>query len=388
MVLWKIGKRYRQNAPWREHFGFCPIPPKGDTPLVWIHTVSVGEAVAAKFITQQLNKDGYRLLLTHTTANGRQWLIHHHPYATVAALPLDLPGAVRRFFTRCKPQLGIIMEAEYWPNLLLTAKEQQINLILANARLGAKTARRYRRIATLMRAMVACFNAFSTQTAGDARRLRCFGAKRVNITGNLKFDAPLSEPQPLSLSSKKTVLLAATRPGEESLLLSAINSEFSRNYLVIIAPRHPERREEIIRILQKQQLTFALRSRQDTVSDDTAVYLADSLGEMETWYASCDAAIIGGSFLPYGGQNPIEAMQAGVATVIGPHTDNYAKIVRRARNANALWQVTDANDAIVKTRQLLQNDTQQMQTNAQTFCRQQRGALDKNMRVIRERLTV
>ena len=138
-IVWRLGRRHRwKNIPWREYLGFAPLTAADARPPIWIHTVSIGEAAAAAEMTRQLQCYGCTLLLTHTTPAGREWLQREHPDATVTCLPLDFPGAARRFLRRTRPCLGIFVEAEYWPNLLRTAKASGIKLMLANGRLGAK----------------------------------------------------------------------------------------------------------------------------------------------------------------------------------------------------------------------------------------------------------
>ena len=390
-IAWRIIKRGggREKIPWREYFGYCPIPPK-TPPVVWIHTVSVGEAQAAAQLARRLRDDGYQLLLTHTTAAGREWLKATHPQAVVAALPLDFPGAVRRFLRRSRPRLGVVLEAEYWLNLSTAMHDGGVPLLLANARLSAKSARRYRYAAAWMRDCVACFDAAAAQTARDAGRLRCYGARRIVTAGNLKFDLPL--PPPASsrrVHAKPTVLFAATRDGEERLLLAALDDDFWRRCFVILAPRHPQRRDDIVALLKARGVEYAVRSGGGVVGDETQVYLADTMGEMARWYGACDAAVIGGGFLPHGGQNPIEAMRYGVAAVVGPHMDNYAALTRRAVAAGALSQADDAATAAVRLNELLTDGGQirQMRETAQRFCQGEGGALEKNLALARELLS-
>ena len=397
-IVWRLGRRHRwKNIPWREYLGFAPLTAADARPPIWIHTVSIGEAAAAAEMTRQLQCYGCTLLLTHTTPAGREWLQREHPDATVTCLPLDFPGAARRFLRRTRPCLGIFVEAEYWPNLLRTAKASGIKLMLANGRLGAKNARRYRPFAALMRDAVGCFDRIAAQTARDAGRLRCYGGRGIMTAGNLKFD--IAEPPAETaenttatakrLSDKPTILLAATRAGEESELLAAMDDSYLHHYFTILAPRHPQRRDDIAALLRKRGIRHAIRSDGAPITADTQLYLADTMGEMAQWYAACDAALIGGSFLPYGGQNPIEAMRAGVATVIGPHVDNYKRLVRRATTAGALFQEANATAAFTRLRQLADNEQQQTTAAtrttaaAQAFCEKERGALKINLSLAR-----
>lgn len=387
-ALWRLWRRHgAAAAPWREYFGFCPRAKEGER-VLWMHSVSLGEAVAASALARHLQKEGYRLLLTYTTPAGRDWLRENHPQAMVAALPLDLPSAVRRFFRRARPAAGIIMEAEYWHNLLAAAKAQGVPLMLANARLGRKNAHRYRYIAALMRRMVMCFDIIAAQTARDAGRLRCFGARQVTTAGNLKFDLPAPPAEAQPLPQKRALLLAATRQGEEERLLDALAEDFWRNCMVVLAPRHPQRRDEISALLTKRGLAHQLRTRQPQAAAECQVYVADTLGEMHHWYASCDIAVIGGSFLPYGGQNPIEAMRAGAVVVVGPHAENYARLVRRAAAQGALVQAADAAGAMARVQTLLEDAAacRAMREAARNFYEKCGGALQRHVALTRQLL--
>ena len=181
-------------------------------------------------------------------------------------------------------------------------------------------------------------------------------------------------------------MLAATREGEEAALLNAMDDSYLQRYFTILAPRHPQRSKDIADLLRTRGLRTAVRSNGDSIGDDTQFYLADTMGEMAQWYAACDAAAIGGSFLPYGGQNPIEAMRVGVAAVIGPHVENYKRLVRRAAKAGALIQEENATAAINRLRQLAdseQDEQQKIKIAAQTFCEKERGALEINLSLAR-----
>lgn len=394
-ALWRLYRRYGGvGVPWREYFGGGGKQQRqqqdGQAPLVWIHAVSLGEAVAAAPLAHYVQDSGYRLLLTYTTPAGRDWLRQRYPQALIAALPLDVPFAVRRFMRRMRPVAGIIMEAEYWYNLLVIAKECGVRLMLANARLGQKNARRYRYITALMQRMVGCFDIVAAQTARDAGRLRCFGARRATTAGNLKFDLPPPPSEEAErLPRKPALLLAATRRGEERQLLDAAAAQdVFQEAFVVLAPRHPERRGEIAALLASGKIAHQLRSEHRQPAASCQVYVADTLGEMHKWYAACDVAVIGGSFLPYGGQNPIEAMQAGRAVVVGPHMDNYRRLVRRAAAAGALLQAKDAAAALAGVRRLLADSAaaDAMQSAARRFMQKCGGAKARHIALVQQLL--
>ena len=390
LILLYAAKKRRLSL---QCFGRVSPPPPDGAPVVWLHAVSVGEAAAADELIGVLRRRGCRLVLTHTTAAGGEWLRRRHgEYAYICLLPFDFPAAAARFMRRVRPNLAVFMEAEYWPNLLAAAKESGAFLLLANARLGKKSARRYARIAPLMREMAAAFDAAAAQTRADGRRLSFFGARRVVNAGNLKFDRPVSAEM-AAMGEKwrrewdgeggkdggKTVILAAgSRAGEEELLLQAMDDDFLRRFFVIFAPRHKERGAEVAALLAGRGIHFGRRSLGESPNPAAAAYLADSIGEMDAFYACSDAAVICGSFLPFGGQNPIEAMSAGVAAVIGPHAENYRALVSEAATAGALQQAADAKDAVVRLRVLAADDSARTRQKhaAKELCLQRGGALD------------
>ena len=402
-ALWRLakrGSRARKNKDefvnWREYFGFCPRPPQNGKPLIWVHAVSVGEATAAIGLVRRL-REKHRLILTHTTASGGAVWRRHCPGddVVVAACPLDIPFAAKIFFRRCRPALGVVMEAEYWPNLINAARTSGCKLLLANARLGKKGARKYAKVAPLMRECARAFNAASAQHKNDARRLRFFGAREVFVSGNLKFDRDIDEQAITQgkhwrekLQARPVLLIAGSRAGEEELLLTAMQKHNAHDKCSIIwAPRHPQRADALAAMLTSRNIAFARRSHGDDVGA-SPFYIADTLGEMDSFYACCDVAIICGSFAPFGGQNPIEAMQHGVAAVMGPFAENYRQLVREANKAGALHQAQNADDAVTIALSIAADKTKQNKTSAAalTFHNQNRGATTRTLQAIDELL--
>ncbi|MGI9307540.1 MAG: 3-deoxy-D-manno-octulosonic acid transferase [Gammaproteobacteria bacterium] len=391
-ILIYAAKKRRLN---RQCFGFVAPPPSA-SPVVWLHAVSVGEAAAAGELVEILRRRGCQLVLTHTTAAGGEWLRRRHgEYAYICALPLDFPGAARRFMRRVRPQMAVIMEKEYWPNLLAAAKNAGAVLFLANARLGRKAARRYARVAPLFREMAGAFNIAAAQTRADARRLAFFGAPRTIAAGNLKFDRPVCAEQSRRGAEwrrhwpegKTAVLVAGSRRGEEEILLRAMDEDFLRRFFCIFAPRHPERGDEVAALLAARGLSFGRRSRGDIPAPaQTGAYLADTLGEMDAFYACSDAAAVCGSFLPFGGQNPIEAMASGVAAVIGPHAENYRALVADAVRISALQQAENAEDAVRRLRMLAADEEARLRQRraAKELCARHGGALQTHARLAAE----
>jgi len=348
--LWWRGRRqpgYRVHIA--ERFGWYPARPA--RPVIWLHAVSVGETRAAEPLVRALAArfPGHELLLTQMTPTGRETAQQlFGTMATIVYLPYDYPGAVARFLAWFRPDLGILMETEIWFNLVDACARRRVPLLLANARMSEKSARGYAMVAPLTR-LALCSLAVSAQTREDAARLEHLGAAAVEITGNLKFDVAPA-PQLLALGAElkrriggRPVLLAAsTREGEEELVLDALAHIGIESLLLLLVPRHPQRFDEVAALLQRRKIAFARRSDNCAVPPDCRVLLGDSMGEMAAYYAACDLAFIGGSLLPYGGQNLIEACAVGRALLFGTSMYNFAEASRLALAAGAAIEVADA----------------------------------------------
>jgi 3-deoxy-D-manno-octulosonic-acid transferase len=381
--LWWRGRRepgYRDHVP--ERFGIH----SGERPAkaLWVHAVSVGEARAAAPLVRALRElyPDHALLMTCTTAAGRETLEQvYGKTVRPAFLPYDYPESVQGFLEHWRPRLGVLMETELWPNLLAICAQHRVPMVLANARMSEKSARGYRRWRALTRPALASLAAACAQSEADAERLRSLGARRVELTGNLKFDVTLDAAQlAAGREWKKRVgrpvlLLASTREGEERLLLR----NPVPNALVVVVPRHPQRFDEVA------QWADARRSRKDLPDANERIYLGDTMGEMAFYYAACDAAVIGGSFLPLGGQNLIEALAAGAPVVVGPSMFNFAEATRLALGAGAAIQVPDARSAIAAAAELLSDAGRRgaMAEAGKNLCAAHRGAAQKHLEVLR-----
>jgi len=398
MHLWWRGRRqpgYREHIP--ERFGWYQTRP--GRPVIWLHAVSVGETRAAEPLVRALaaRYPGHELLLTQMTPTGRETAQQlYGGAATIAYLPYDYPGAVARFLARFRPRLGILMETEIWFNLVECCARLGVPLLLANARLSEKSARGYELVAPLTRAALGGLAAVSAQTREDAERLERLGARGVEVTGNLKFDVALP-PQMLVLGAQlkqrigqRPVLLAAsTREGEEELVLEALSRIRVEGLLLLLVPRHPQRFDEVAALLARRNLSYLRRSDNCALPPDCRVLLGDSMGEMTAYYAACDLAFIGGSLLPYGGQNLIEACAVGRPLLFGRHMYNFAEASRLAVAAGAAIEVADAAMLGERAGQLLadQATLARMSQAALAFSRAHQGATARNLAIC-ERLLV
>lgn len=359
-LLWRSRKQpeYRQHIP--ERFGFYGL--RTQQPLIWLHTVSVGETRAAASLVNALlqNYPDHRILLTHTTPTGRATSEQLFDDRVLRVyLPYDYPFAVQRFLRHFRPRIGILLETEVWPNLIAACQTGSVPLLLLNARLSEKSAKRYARYPQLTRAALCGLNQIAAQTEADAARLRTLGAPNPTVMGNLKFDiAPPATQIEVgahlrSLYGNRMVfLLASTREGEEALLLDALRNALPPDWLCVLVPRHPQRFDEIAALIAAKGFRYQRRSANQPVSPETAVLLGDSMGEMFAYYASCDLAFIGGSLLPYGSQNLIEAAAVGKPILIGPHTYNFAQAAEQALACGAARSIQSAEDLMQTVRQL------------------------------------
>jgi 3-deoxy-D-manno-octulosonic-acid transferase len=394
-LLWRARKQPEYLSHWAERFGFYRTA--APQPLIWIHAVSVGETHAAAPLIEALQAryPTHRILLTCMTPTGREAGSKVYGERVLQTyLPYDYPGAVRRFLKHFQPAFGLLMETELWPNLIAACKQRGVPLALINARLSEKSAHGYARFSSLISEALENLPLICAQTAADADRLTQLGAASVSITGNLKFDvAPPADVADQAkylrelLGKERRVLLAAsTREGEEALLLDAFSAQ--SNFLLVIVPRHPQRFDDVAALLTARNIPYQRRSENAPIRAETRVVLGDSMGEMFAYYGAADAAIIGGSLLPYGGQNLIEACALGVPVIIGPHTYNFAQVAQDAIAAGAALRVVDASAAMAQAQRLLEDTAtkSQMRDTAREFAAAHRGAVEKTMAVIEEKL--
>jgi 3-deoxy-D-manno-octulosonic-acid transferase len=396
-LLWRSRRQPAYRAHWGERFGWARYPRQDDgRPLIWVHAVSVGETRAAESLVAALavRYPHHAFLLTHMTPTGRATgaeLAARWPgRITQVYLPYDLPFAVRRFLRAFTPVIGIGMETETWPNLLAAARDAGLPMVLVNARLSEKSLAKARRAPGLMREAARCFTVVLAQTEADAARMREVGAERIEVIGNLKFDIAIDEALVergrefrRSAGGRPVLLFAVTREGEEELLLDALTrspADSRAEALVIVVPRHPQRFDEVAGLIEARG--YAVSRRSSTASwfapatSGKTVLLGDSMGEMVMYYASCDVAYIGGSLLPLGGQNLIEACAVGVPVVVGPHTFNFAQATDDAVAAGAAQRVGDARSAVDAMWDIATQPQRRsrMGDAAQSFARQHRGA--------------
>jgi 3-deoxy-D-manno-octulosonic-acid transferase len=391
-LLWRARRQPEYRRHWAERLGMIDLP--DHRPLIWLHAVSVGETQAAKPLVQALleRHPDHALLLTHATPTGRATGAEIFGDRVMQAyLPYDLPWLVGTFLDRARPRVGIFMETEIWPNLFAACRARQLPIFLVNARLSERSAQGYRKLAPLTRATLACLTGVAAQTGGDADRLASLGADKVAVTGNMKFDV---QPPPDALDRARllrelfpnrfVVLAASTRDGEEPLILAAFSKLAVPGLLLLIVPRHPQRFDAVAELLRRRGIDFSRRSDRRPVPPETQVFLGDSMGEMAAYYAACDVAFIGGSLLPLGGQNLIEAAAAGRPILIGPHTWNFREVSEQAIAAGAALRVQSGEELAVQVRSLFDRPEMQVQMGeaGRAFAEKHRGATARVMAML------
>jgi 3-deoxy-D-manno-octulosonic-acid transferase len=330
--------------------------PRPEGPLIWIHAASVGESVSALPIIEHFRdtRPDLNILITTGTVTSAQILAERLPEDVIHQfVPVDTPGAVRRFLDHWHPDLALWMESEFWPNLIVATSRRDVPMILINASLSGRSFRSWQRAPALAKALMSGFRACLAQTDEVAARLEALGARNVTCTGNLKYAAP---PLPADaaavdrvaaeLDNRQHWLAASTHHGEEEIIAEAHISVRERvsGLLTIIAPRHPERGSAIAKILGGMGLIVARRSTNDVITPSTDIYLADTLGELGIFYRTTAITFMGGSLIPHGGQNPLEPARLHCAILHGPHIFNFQEPIGDLLAAGASKTVADSSE--------------------------------------------
>lgn len=386
----RIGERFGRHSLFQM--------PRGS---IWIHAVSVGEVQAAVPLVHQLMKmyPGFPFVVTTTTPSGAQRVQDvFGRHVTHFYLPYDLPGSVKRFLSTIDPRIGIIMETELWPNLFHYCHKRHTPVIIANARLSARSYAGYKRFAGLTQGLLSKVSLIAAQTTADAERFAALtgGDTQIVVTGSLKFDLKL----PASLYERAQILrmqlmhhrpvwiAASTHEGEEDLILKAHKNLLTTvpTLLLVLVPRHPERAGRVATLCRKHHLTYARRSKGEPVARDVQVYLGDTLGELTLLFALSDVAFVGGSLVERGGQNLLEPAALGLPVVTGPYTFNFADITRMMQKVNALYVVHNADELEDQVRRLLGDANLRHNTgeSGRTLVEQNRGSTERLVNKIAE----
>lgn len=364
-LLWRGRAQPGYRAHVAERLGHYGPPATG--PSLWVHAVSVGETRAAQPLVDALAQafPAHHIVLTHMTPTGRDTARavfgHYGDRVRSVYLPYDLPWLQRRFLRHFRPQLGIVMETEVWPNLMAACDALDVPCALVNARLSERSARRYLRLARLARETFARFRLVAAQSEADAARLKRIGAAEPVVTGNIKFDmalpaaaVALGRQWRTTIGTRPVILAASTREGEEAPILDAFKAHPARDSaLLIIVPRHPQRFDAVAAQVGAAGLRLGRRSDAAPPSPEVVVWLGDSMGEMAAYYTLADVVLMGGTWLPFGGQNLIESCAAARPVLLGPHTYNFSEASEAAHQAQAAMRLDTVTDAMRAAFELL-----------------------------------
>ena len=324
-----------------------------DGPLVWLHGASVGELMSVLPLIERISGRGLNLLVTSGTVTSSEIAAQRTPPGVIHQfLPLDVPRFVERFLDRWQPQLALFVESDLWPNLLIETARRDIPMVLLNARLSERSFRRWQRLPQFIGHLLQGFDLCLARTRADAERLTRLGGRKVVVSGNLKLDvpAPPADPDALAalehaIGARPVMAAASTHPGEDELVIAAHKRlrASAPGLLTLIAPRHPERGAQIAGLVRAAGLNAAMRSQNELPDATTDIYVADTMGELGLIYRLAPVVFIGGSLIPHGGQNPIEAAKLGAAIVHGPHVANFQELYGELDAAHGAELVADGD---------------------------------------------
>lgn len=396
-LLWRSIKAPVYRRRWLERFAIYTQPFPKD--VIWVHTVSVGEAEAFFPLARQLQRQhpDAKLLITTTTPTGsaRVKAVMNDSVIHVY-LPYDLPDAVNRFIQCFKPKLAIIMETEIWPNLFSSCGKNNIPLYIINARLSEKSSLKYQKISSLITPALANVKLIATQTQDDANNFIAAGAikEKVKTLGNIKFDIEVPTElikQGLQLKTELfgnrfVWLCASTHKNEETVLLQIYQALKHRipNLLLIIAPRQAHRFSIVKKLAEQHPLNIVTRTSREACNESTDVYLADTIGELKMLYAASDVTFVGGSLVPKGGHNILEAAAVGVPVLFGPYMINFKEIAEEILKQDAAIQCHAKGDIIAALIALHDNPdySSRLVEKGKLFVQRNQGAIDRICEVL------
>jgi 3-deoxy-D-manno-octulosonic-acid transferase len=339
--------------------------PRPAGPLVWIHGASVGEVLAAAALIERLRALGIRILLTSGTVTSAAVVAKRFPPDIIHQyLPFDSPRFVARFLDHWQPSLALFIESDLWPNLILAGAARRLPMVVINGRMSQRSFPRWQKLHGTISALLGRFDICLVQSEVDAERFSALGSRNVIVTGNLKLDvqAPPADDARLErlmsvTRGRPVVVAASTHPGEEEMLLHAHRTLAPHfpSLLTVIVPRHPNRGEAIARAMTASGAEVALRSLGELPTARTDIYVADTMGELGLFYRLAPIVFMGGSLVPHGGQNPIEAIKLDASIVHGPHVFNFTDVYDALDRAGGARQADDGN-ALVKQLGHLLND--------------------------------
>ncbi len=366
---------------------------RNDRP-VWLHAASVGELNTALPLLRRLLADYSQasfIVTTNTPTAARLLKQQQLPRCTHCYLPIDLPGAVHRFIKAVQPCLGMILETELWPNLYARCARHGIPLLLLNARLSTKSRDAPAWVREGQRYCVAQLDYILARSTVDQDQFLELGAapEKISVTDNLKYaPSPRTVATADQTMTARAYALAASTHEDEEFQFARLLAPMLKHYkhLLVIVPRHPERRASILQQLSRLPLNIALRSRDDAITDETDIYLLDSMGELQNWYGGATLVLIGGSWIPHGGQNILEPARAGKPSIAGPHMHNFAQETAELVAHNAALQLHSAAELIAAVERLVQEPewAGTLGGNAKEFMRRKSDVVERYIQALQK----
>ena len=367
--------------------------------LIWVHAASVGEILSVLPLIERLRARGIRVLVTSGTVTSSDLAEQRLPRDVIHQfVPLDTPRFVRRFIEHWRPGLALFVEQDLWPNLMIEAARRGVPMILVNGRLSEASFQRWRRLPHTIASLLGRFDLCLARTPADGARFSELGAPRVVTSGNLKLDVPAPPADARALEALKNAIgnrpviaAASTHPGEEAAVIEA-HRRLRKNFpklLTLIAPRHPERGAGIAQIASAAELKTAVRSFGELPDATTDIYIADTVGELGLIYRLAPVVFVGGSLIPHGGQNPIEAAKLGAVILHGPHVENFAEIYSALDAAHGAEPVEDAGRLTAAIGKLLSypDARERIAESARATVEAQGGALERTLQSLEPYLT-
>lgn len=390
-LLWRSYQSPGYRHRIAERFGFINF--STTVKPVWVHAVSFGEAKLATILVENLLKlhPEIPFVVTTMTVTGSEQIRKNlGPQVFHSYIPYDYPAAIKRFLNKLNPRLVIIMETELWPNVLHYCGQQNIPVLIANARLAERSIRGYQRINFFIRPMLQHITKVLAQSTADAERFVKLGIdkNKVSVVGNIKFD--ITPPKNSVTKNRLTWIAASTHHGEDEIILKAFAKirEQLPEVLLILVPRHPERFDEVALLCQRSAFKISRRSENKNITANIDIFLGDTMGELWKFYATADVAFVGGSLIPQGGHNLLEPAALGLPIITGSYLANFKQVAELLQQADALNIVDNAQQLADEVIKLLQNPElrQQQGQQAKTVVETNRGALEKHLQIIKSQI--
>jgi 3-deoxy-D-manno-octulosonic-acid transferase len=393
LLRWRL-KREKEDPLRVEERRGVPSKPRPPGPLIWVHAASVGEILSILSLIERIHARGIGVLLTSGTVTAARIAEQRLPPGVIHQfVPVDVPNFVVNFFDHWRPNLALIAESEFWPNLITEGRRRGIPFVIVNGRLSDRSFGRWRLARGTAAAILERIDLCLAQDPNIGERFERLGAQRVSVTGNLKFDVPPPPAEPMAMAAleraargRPVVLAASTHPGEEAIVIDA-HLRLRRvvpGLLTIIAPRHPERGAQVVDLAEEMGAVPVMRSRGHVPDRGTEIYVADTIGELGLFYRLAPIVFMGGSLVKHGGQNPIEPAKLDSAILHGPHVGNFTPIYSQLNRTRGAATVTDA-ESLAKSIALLLADpalVRSMSASAKSTVERLGGALDRTVAAI------